>query len=282
MGCGQSKNEDPTPDSWCKRSRTPVFTSPIAASLLMPVLRKKINPVVAINDNTQDCTVAEVQEKEYQVWHEDDSKDWDLFTQQRPYSVKGYQSQAVDVGQAKDAKVLGLKADSDTGTLLEEVKKLGESKGSEVVAVSFDSLTCPVWRSFGGHDLHKAVADKGFPVLHVYTREAHASDEFDAAPNGKGLISLKRQVPAHQTEDDRRKAAVEAHALISRQVGGAVDMVLDNMEDELEKAYEARPFRIYLLETSTGKVVFRPGVCPFNIPAKTREMQEFLVKYARQ
>ena len=61
---------------------------------------------------------------------------------------------------APDGAIDSLEKDAAASTLLAEAAKLGKK-----VAISFDSLSCPVWRSFGGEDLHKAAAAAGLPVL---------------------------------------------------------------------------------------------------------------------
>ena len=45
---------------------------------------------------------------------------------------------------------------------------------------------------------------------------------------------------------------------------------------ELEKAYEARPFRVYAIEAATGKTAYASGPNPFNIPAKLADITAFV------
>lgn len=289
MGCIKSKEEPKqgTEDdisSWCPRSHSPVFKNSITASMMTSMVRGMVNKMVAIEDNARDCTDEEVQEHEYQAWHEDEKKKdmWDSFVSARPYSVKGYESQAPKVGDnAPDGEVLSMEPDGEPSTLLAEVKALGKKAGSSFVGLSFDSLSCPVWRMYGGYDLCNAmngVDGIKFPVLHVYTREAHGSDDFDASPNVKGPMALTRQLPMHKTAGERRQAATEAQSVLAKQLGSKGDSthwVLDNMDDSLEKAYEARPFRFFILNIETGTVAYANGMCPFNIPAKIKDIQEF-------
>merc|ERR1711904_542477 len=198
-----------------------------------------------IANNERDCTATEVQEHEYKAWHDDPKKapKWDAFAAARPYSVKGYEVKAPVAGAAApDGAVLSMQEGGEASTLLAEVKKIAASSSSKYVALSFDSVTCPVWRMFGGQDLGKA--SKGIPCLHVYTREAHGKDDFDAPPNGSGPMALTREINMHKTEAERRQAACEAQGVMVKQLGAEEGnhWVLDNMEDSLEKAYEARPF----------------------------------------
>lgn len=262
-----------TPHSWCHRSGFPVWTNPTKMSIMVPILRKMVNGKIAIADNTHDCTDAEVAAFEHKKFNdsEESKKDYENFALHRPWSVQGFESKCPSVGESVDGKVFTL-ADAEERTLFSEVKSLGEEKESSAVAVMFGSITCPVWRSYGGQDLYKACRKKGLPVLTVYTLEAHASDEFPAPPNATGVMSLKRQVVRHQTIEERQTAALEAHAIVSRQVGEDIPMVLDNMDDSLENAYETRSFRIMVLDTATGAVKYLSGKGPYNIPAKMKDI----------
>jgi hypothetical protein len=186
--------------------------------------------------------------------------------------MKDYVPQAPNVGDSCDGPVLDLKEAGQTSTLFAEVKRIGEASSSSAVAVIFGSITCPVWRSFGGQDLHRACRKKNLPVLHVYTLEAHPIGDFAAPPNADGPMALRRQVRVHQNEAERRMAALEAQAIISRQVGEVVNMVLDGMDDALENAYEARSIRAYILDTATGNVVYKSGKGPYSIPAKINDI----------
>ena len=64
-------------------------------------------------------------------------------------------------------------------------------------------------------------------------------------------------------------------AVIESQVG-AVTMIVDTMSDALETAYEARPFRLYVLNAEDGKIVYAPPICPFNMPTKCKLLKQFL------
>lgn len=244
---------------------------------MVGMVRKMVNSKVKIGDGKNDVTMDEVQAFEKKTWSAKSPEEYSAFKAARPYSLEGYETKAPKVGEiAKDGTVLPLDAGGPS-TLLAEVKKLARSGSSKYCAISFDSITCPVWRTFGGQDFHHACSGLGLPVLHVYTREAHGSDDFDAPPNKDGPIALSQPVIMHKTEADRRNAAKGAQSILSKQVGGNVTMVLDDMSDTLEKAYEARPFRMYIVEAETNKIVFATGLTPFNMQAKTdaiRKLQE--------
>jgi len=248
----------------------------MAASVMTPMMRRMVNSKLALDGNKHDGSYEEVQEFEYKAWHDDPKKDWDSYTVNRPWSTKGYVSMAPKMGDAApDGPVLSLEADGAPSTLLAEVKKMSATSGKEFVAVSFGTVSCPVWRTFGGQDLCRPAKDAGVPILHVYTMEAHAEGQFDAGPNMKGPIALTRQIPPHKDEAERRKAAMEGHAVISRELGEKQVMVLDGMDDQLEKAYEARPFRVYVIEAKSGIVAHATSLTPFNMPAKVEGLKAF-------
>ena len=151
---------------------------------------------------------------------------------------------------------------------------VGKAKGSEFVAVSFDSLTCPVWRAFAGADLHKAFSGYDVPVLHVYTKEAHADNEF--AAHVPAPLDLAEPVNVHKTWQERAVAAKKAKALLEAKTGERINMVMDAMGDGLEKSYEARPWRLYVVEVATGNVAYAMGPSPFNFGAKMSDVTTFL------
>ena len=55
---------------------------------------------------------------------------------------------------------------------------------------------------------------------------------------------------------------------------GKVSMWTDTMDDNLEKLYEARPWRWYVIEADSGKVVAATGLAPFNMKGKLDKIRE--------
>merc|ERR1712187_597136 len=157
-----------------------------------------------------------------------------------------------------------------SSTLFEEIRALANPGNAQHVAILFGCLTCPAWRMVGAQDLHTAAKDAGVPVLHVYTREAHASDDFPAPPNSEGPIQLAPEVSQtmHRTVKDRQIAAATARMHVAAQLGHPIKMIMDDMKDELEKTYEARPFRLYIIDTLTMKIAHKQHLNPFNLTAK--------------
>jgi hypothetical protein len=54
---------------------------------------------------------------------------------------------------------------------------------------------------------------------------------------------------------------------------GKVSMWMDTMDDNLEKLYEARPWRWYVIEADSGKVVAATGLAPFNMVGKIAKLK---------
>uniref|UniRef100_A0A7S0JED3 Thioredoxin domain-containing protein n=1 Tax=Calcidiscus leptoporus TaxID=127549 RepID=A0A7S0JED3_9EUKA len=197
-----------------------------------------------------------------------DKEKWALFLSHRPYCVPGYKSKAPAIGKkVPDGPLLSLEEGGPSSTLLAEAKKLAQATGASKVIISFDSVTCPFWRAYAAEDLYRAVP--GIPTLHVCIREAHPLDEFDAeGANTSGPLQLTREFNKHKTLSDRRASAKEAKALISKFEPGEITMFVDGMDDKLEALYEARPWRQYVIEAATGKMIDAIGLTPFQMEDK--------------
>jgi len=254
------------------KAASPPFSFPIMAGAMKPMLRKMMNGMMAINGGAVDCSYAEVSSFMVPKMFDPADKDkWALFQAHRPYCVPGYKTKAPQPGdKVPDGPLLSLEEGGPKTTLLAEARKLAKAAGSSKVILSFDSITCPFWRSYGAEDLY--YASNGVPTLHVYIREAHPFDEFPAegaeGPNAKGPIALTRVVNKHKTIADRRLAASEAKALVSKYEGPNVAMFVDELNDKLEKMYEARPWRMYVIEAESAKMIDAISLTPFNMDGK--------------
>jgi hypothetical protein len=276
--------------SWFTRRSTEddsveVLAKPTTYSLITSVARKKGNAGLLIETAGQaDVSYEDVQEFEFGKWHDVPGKNWDEFVANRPYSIKGYVSQAPLVGgPAPDAPVHAL-ADGTPTSLLATVAELATKSNGDRVAVIFGSMTCPVWRGWAAADLHRACAAAGLPILHVYIKEAHAAAEFQHPVNESGLLKLAEQVTPHASLAERQRAASRAKRHLEAQLSAGrwwsakeeITMVVDSMTDELESSYEARPFRVYVLDATTRVVLHKCSLAPFNLDAKMRCLREFL------
>jgi len=80
---------------------------------------------------------------------------------------------------------------------------------------------------------------------------------------------MRRRVKWHNDEDDRRLVAKETQKFLETFYGaGKAPMWIDTMDDNLEKLYEARPWRQYVIEAETGKLIAATGLAPFNMDGK--------------
>jgi len=198
---------------------------------------------------------------------------FDKFKEHRGYAMPGYQPKHPKPGEdAPDGTILSIDGGAPS-TLLAEAKKLALASGSEKVMICFDGVTCPFFRAYAAEDLYKV--SHGVPMLHVYIREAEPCDEFDAGGmHCTTPLKMKRLIPVHKTEADRAEAAKDTKAFLEGFMGkGKVTMFMDTMDDNLEAIYEARPWRWYVIQAATGKIVDGTGLAPFNMAGKLRKIK---------
>lgn len=248
-----------------------------AKDLKRKALRYWGNPKVLVATKSKgNVTYEDVQKHEEAAWK--DTERWEDFKRNRPYSTAPYVSKAPEVGTiAPDGEVFSM--DGRSSTLLTQLKSLAVLKGSTVAAVLFGSMTCPIWRGWAAYDLHTAVMGLGVPVLHVYTMEAHAANQFPIFLNTEGVLKMDEQIDETVTKQDRIKAAKKGFAHLEAEIGGDISMVIDNLSGSLEAAYESRPFRLYLIDTLTSTVLHKTGLAPFNMDAKMSDLKSFLSGY---
>jgi len=198
---------------------------------------------------------------------------WEKFSEHRGYALPGYVSKAPKEGEVvPDGKILSISGGAES-TLLTEAKKMAAAAGTDKVAICFDAITCPFFRAYAAEDMFKVM--NGIPMLHVYLREAEPSDVFDAG--GMHCVTplkMKRYIPWHKSEKERAEAAKDTKIFLEGIMGkGKVNMWMDTMDDTLEAAYEARPWRWYVIEASTGKMIAATGLAPFNMAGKLRKLK---------
>lgn len=264
----------------CVSSKVPgvplLSKNPCMASKMQGKMRGKAAVNTQCGDGSVDCTQEQVVAKEKAGWEAKGKEAWASFQRARPYSLEGYVPKAPKPGQpAPDATVMNFNAADGKTTLLAKIKSLAttDNGANNKVAVIFGCSTCPAFRVFGGYDFYQAFSKKGLPVLFVYTREAHGHDDFESAMNESTPFALKHTIDMHKTPEERRAAAVllHAHMVTSLKVKD-INIVIDDMDDKLEAAYEARPFRGYVLDANNGTVVYASGLSPFNMPAKMKDI----------
>jgi hypothetical protein len=152
-----------------------VLKNPIMMSAMMPMMRRLMNDKMkAGGDKEVELSMNEYKQIEYDAWHKP-GKNWNDYVVWRPYNVNEHVNIAPAAGtKVPDGSIFVLKdGDGVTSTLMEEARKLAQEKGTEYCGLLFYSITCPIGRTYACHDLYKAVAALGIPVIVVYTLEAH-------------------------------------------------------------------------------------------------------------
>jgi len=196
------------------------------------------------------------------------------FAEHRGYAMPGYIPKHPKEGDvAPDGTILSVDG-GESSTLLTEAKKIADEAGSDKVIICFDAITCPFHRAYAAEDLFNVA--NGVPQLHVYLREAEPCDVFDAGGmHTVTPLKMKRFIPRHKTEEERALAAKDTRTFLERFEGkGKVKMWMDTMDDKLEALYEARPWRWYVLEAETSKIIACTGLAPFNMDGKLKKIRE--------
>mmetsp|Transcript_18010 Transcript_18010/g.30282 ORF Transcript_18010/g.30282 Transcript_18010/m.30282 type:complete len:279 (-) Transcript_18010:563-1399(-) len=249
---------------------------PCMSNMLQNKMRTTAAKNTQCGDGSKDCTQEQIVAKEKAGWFPKGKEAWASFQRARPYSLEGYVPLAPKPGQpAPDGTVMNFNEADGKTTLLAKVRSLATTANgaNNKVAIIFSCSTCPAFRVFGGHDFYQAFTKKGLPVLFVYTREAHGHDDFESAMNESGPFALKNTIDMHRSVEERRASAVLCHAHLATQLKIAdVNIVIDDMDDKLERVYEARPFRGYVIDADSGTIVYASSLAPFNMPAKAKDI----------
>jgi hypothetical protein len=165
----------------------------------------------------------------------------------RPWLMPEYKTTITIGKEAPDGKVFEL--DGTETTLLQKISALGHGPG-KLLVLNFGSYTCPVHRGAGAQveEICKAAQAE---LLHVYLAEAHPEDEWGGGPiDGKEYLQTKSM--------DERFANAKEYRTAKNITG---NMVVDDMSNSCDKAYEAMATRLYVLDC--GKIIWRTGAPPF-------------------
>jgi len=87
----------------------------------------------------------------------------------------------------------------------------------------------------------------------IYIREAHPTDGWQVPVN----VEEKILIPDPKTLEERRKVAQEFAA----QFKVSLPILVDTLDDQLEKAYAAWPDRIYVIDAE-GRIAYKAGIGP--------------------
>jgi len=200
---------------------------------------------------------------------------WEKYNEHRGYTTPGYVEKSPVVGDiVPDGTIHSINSSQDS-MLLAEAKKLAEAAGTTKVIISFVGITCPFARAYCFEDLAKAVQN-GVPTINIYIREAEPCDIFDAGGmHVTTPVAMRRRTYAHTSSEDRALVARETKQYFETWLGaGKCNMWMDSMDDSLEAKYEARPWRQYVIEAATGKLIAKLGLAPFNMEGKLKVIRD--------
>lgn len=96
----------------------------------------------------------------------------------------------------------------------------------------------------------------------VYIREAHPTDGWQVRANERDGVLIKN----HTTEEERAKAAGACAAGLKL----SMPMLIDDMNDTVEKAYQGWPDRIYIIGAD-GKIAYKGARGPVGFKPKEAE-----------
>ncbi len=103
-----------------------------------------------------------------------------------------------------------------------------------VVVIEFGSYTCPSFRQrVSGMEALRRSHGRKATFLIIYTKEAHAVDEWDVPRNQQEGIAIEQ----HKTEADRKAAARAAREALKI----TIDIAPDAMDDATTKAFDGFP-----------------------------------------
>ncbi len=105
-------------------------------------------------------------------------------------------------------------------------------------------------------------------VYAVYIREAHPTDGWRMSSNDRAGVALEQP----RTQAGRNLAASKC----CQSLGLTMPLLVDTVEDEVNRAYSGFPDRLYLIDRE-GKVIYKGGRGPFGY--KPRELEQTLLLY---
>jgi len=203
---------------------------------------------------------------------------FEKFLEHRGYAAPGYVPKHPKEGEPlPDGKLESLESNGMASSLRAEVKKIAAANPTaERIAICFDAITCPFFRLYSAEDLAKIHQEFNVPTLHVYQREAEPCDVFDAGGmHMSTALALARPVRWHKDINERRQVAKETQTFLEQFYGkGKVNMFCDTMDDNLERIFESRPWRQYVVDAKSLEIVGYIGLGPFNHEGKLNVMRQ--------
>jgi hypothetical protein len=108
-------------------------------------------------------------------------------------------------------------------------------------------------------------------VFAVYIREAHPTDGWRMRSNDRVGVTVAQP----KTQSERNLVA----SACCEALGLTMPLLVDTIDDEVNRAYSGFPDRLYLLDRE-GRVIYKGGRGPFGY--KPRELEQSLLLYLLQ
>jgi cytochrome oxidase Cu insertion factor (SCO1/SenC/PrrC family)/Ca2+-binding EF-hand superfamily protein len=146
--------------------------------------------------------------------------------------------------------------------------RLSQFRGQKPVVLVFGCYTCGNYRTYS-ESLEQMYREwKGeAEFLRVYVREAHPTDEKQAATS----TNKRAGIIVKQPDSLQERCAVATQFAAAMQV--TTPMVVDDIDNRVGLAYGAWPDRLYIVDRN-GKIAFTGGPGPFGF--NPREMEQCL------
>jgi Iodothyronine deiodinase len=136
-----------------------------------------------------------------------------------------------------------------------EQARLSQYRGKKPVVLVFGSFTCPPYRVQTAvlEDMYRRYGDRA-QFFAIYLREAHPTDGWRSEANDK--VGLAIQQPLDM--DGRQVAAQRFSSALDLRM----PVLVDEMDDRVARAYNAKPNRLILVDRR-GDVAYRSAAGPF-------------------
>lgn len=184
-----------------------------------------------------------------------------------PVLVKGLYGS--EIGSIQEGPAVGDQAPDFTLKTIDGKQSVHLSKltGPKPVVLVFGNFSCGPFRTiFPEADaLRERYKDRAHFVM-VYVREAHPTDGWVMASNGKMGVAVKQPT----TTEERTQVCEQ---FVAKAKPG-MTVVVDDIKDTAGNAYSGMPARFYVIDPK-GKVAFKSGRGPFGF--KPGEMEQALV-----
>eukprot|EP00931_Biecheleriopsis_adriatica_P080582 TRINITY_DN53934_c0_g1_i1.p1 TRINITY_DN53934_c0_g1~~TRINITY_DN53934_c0_g1_i1.p1 ORF type:complete len:261 (-),score=70.93 TRINITY_DN53934_c0_g1_i1:23-805(-) len=234
-----------------------------------------IYSMAVVGDKSEDCTLQDLQQKEApEAAKRAALRGKFAPLHDIPHWQQGWVEKIPDTGGPAPDGIIHRISIPFQELKLHEALRAMKTAESDMVGLVFFSATCPVFNSMV-HDIAPLFEENGIPCLYVYIAEFHTTD---GIPN-----SMVPQIDMPRTLKERARVATN-HGLgmlvdaLNKEDDEEEDVqiYMASMDGSLEMTYEARPWRIYVIDAKTMTIAYKSGPGPMNCKAKLRDLTEFL------